>query len=56
MSAGYVKVAETSEVPVGTTKEVEVEGTQILLANVNNSYYAISNKCSHMENALSQGV
>jgi hypothetical protein len=25
MSAGYVKVAETSEVPVGTMKKVEVE-------------------------------
>ena len=56
MSAGYVKVAETSEVPVGTLKEVEVEGIQILIANVNGNYYAISNKCSHMGHALSQGV
>jgi nitrite reductase/ring-hydroxylating ferredoxin subunit len=38
MSADYVKVAETSAVPVGTMKEVEVEGTQILIANVNGNY------------------
>lgn len=56
MSADYVKVAETWAVPVGTMKEVEVEGTQILIANVNGNYYAISNKCSHMGNPLSQGV
>jgi hypothetical protein len=36
MSADYVKVAETSAVPVGTMKEVE--GTQILIANVNGNY------------------
>jgi len=56
MSAGYVKVAKTSDVPVGTMKEVDVVGIQILIANVSGNYYAISNKCSHMRNALSQGV
>ncbi|MGB9371308.1 MAG: Rieske 2Fe-2S domain-containing protein [Halobacteriota archaeon] len=54
MGADYVKVAETSEVPVGTMKEVE--GAQILIANVNGNYYAISNKCSHMGTPFSQGV
>ena len=56
MSVDYVKVAETSEVPVGTMKEVEVGGAQILIANVNGNYYAISTKCSHMGTPLSQGV
>lgn len=56
MSAGYVKVAETSEVPAGNMKKVEVEGTQILIANVNGNYYAISNKCSLMGNALTQAL
>ena len=56
MSSDYVKVAEASEIPVGTTKKAEVEGTEILIANVNGDYYAISNKCSHMGTPLSEGV
>lgn len=44
MSSDFIKIAETSEVPVGTVKEVKVAGTQILIANVNGNYYAIGNK------------
>jgi len=56
MTSDYVKVAETSEIPVSTMKKVEVDGTEILIANVNGNFYAISNKCTHMGKALSQGV
>jgi 3-phenylpropionate/trans-cinnamate dioxygenase ferredoxin component len=56
MTSDYVKVAETSEVPIGTMKKAEVDGTEILVANVNGNYYAISNKCSHMGTPLSEGV
>jgi nitrite reductase/ring-hydroxylating ferredoxin subunit len=30
--------------------------TQVLLVNVNGTYYAIGNKCTHMECLLSNGV
>jgi nitrite reductase (NADH) small subunit len=43
-----VKVAEESQIPIGSTKKAAVDGTEILIANVNGDYYAISNKCSHM--------
>lgn len=56
MSSDYVKVAETSEIPASTMKKAELDGTEILIANVNGNYYAISNKCSHMGDPLSQGV
>jgi 3-phenylpropionate/trans-cinnamate dioxygenase ferredoxin subunit len=56
MSLDYVRVAGTSEIPVGTMKKTEVEGTEILIANVKGDYYVIGNTCTHMRTALSQGV
>ena len=51
----YVKVGETSEVPLGTMKLFAAEGREILVVNVNGSLYAIGGKCSHMGGDLSQG-
>ena len=56
MSSDYVRVARTSEIPVGTMKKAEVSGKEILIANVNGDFYAINNKCTHMGNPLSEGV
>jgi nitrite reductase/ring-hydroxylating ferredoxin subunit len=56
MGSDYVRVAGTSEIPVGTLKKAEVKGTEILIANVNGDYYVIGNTCTHMRTALSQGV
>ena len=56
VGSGYVRVAGTSEIPVGKMKAVEVEGNDILIANVNGNYYAINNKCGHAGGNLSQGV
>jgi nitrite reductase/ring-hydroxylating ferredoxin subunit len=56
MSSDCVRVGGTSEIPVGTMKKEEVEGTEILMANVNGDYYIIGNTCPHMGTALSQGV
>ncbi|MGQ9722997.1 MAG: Rieske (2Fe-2S) protein [Candidatus Jordarchaeum sp.] len=52
---GFVKVAETSEVPTGKMKMVKVEGKEILITNVNGKYYAIVNKCTHRGGDLSKG-
>lgn len=56
MEAGYVRVAGKSEVPVGKMKAVKLEGKEILIANVNENYYAIGNRCTHSGGDLSQGV
>ena len=56
MSSDCVRVAGTSEIPVGTMKKAEVEGTEILIANVDSDYYIIGNTCPHRGTALSQGV
>ena len=52
---GFVKVAETSEVSIGTMKMVKLEEKEILIANVSGNYYAIGNRCTHAGGDLSKG-
>jgi 3-phenylpropionate/trans-cinnamate dioxygenase ferredoxin subunit len=52
---GFVKVAETSEIPAGKMKMVKLEDKEILIANVNGNYYAIANRCTHKNGDLSKG-
>ena len=51
----FTKVAETSEIPVGKMKMVRIKDEEILIANVNGSFYAIANPCTHSGRALSEG-
>lgn len=55
MESGFVIVARKSELPVGKMKRVKVEGKEVLIANVNGTYYAVGNKCTHANVDLSQG-
>ncbi len=52
---GFVKVAETSEIPIGNLKMVKLEGKEILITNANGNYYAIGNRCTHAGGDLSKG-
>ena len=52
----FVKVAEISEIPSGQMKVVNIEEKEILIANVNGTYYAIGNICTHKEGDLSKGT
>ncbi len=54
MQINFVKVAEKSEVPLGTTKAVKFEGKDVLIANVNGTFYAVALKCTHMGGDLSK--
>jgi len=56
MESGYVRLAGKAEVPIGKMKAVKLEGKEILIANVDNNYYAIGNRCTHAGGDLSQGV
>lgn len=51
-----VKVAETSEIPLGQMKVFKSAEKQVLIANVNGVYYAIGNVCTHMGGDLSKGT
>ena len=54
--AGFVKVAKTNEVAPGQGKMVEVSGKKIALFNVEGSFYAIDDTCTHRGGPLSEGV
>ena len=51
---GY-EVAKTSEIPIGKMKKVTIEGTEVLVANVDGKYYAVGNGCTHAGGDLSEG-
>jgi 3-phenylpropionate/trans-cinnamate dioxygenase ferredoxin subunit len=51
----YVKVADKADLPPNKMIMVVVGGKEALLANVDGSYYAIANKCSHAGGSLAKG-
>jgi nitrite reductase/ring-hydroxylating ferredoxin subunit len=53
--ANFVRVAATSEIPMGQGKTVEVNGKQIALFNSNGTFYAIDNTCKHQGGPLGEG-
>jgi nitrite reductase/ring-hydroxylating ferredoxin subunit len=50
---GFVKVARVSEIPAGTMKHVEADRTEICIANVGGTFYAIGDRCGHENDRLS---
>lgn len=55
-SPEFVKVAETSEVPLGKKKIVKTQGKEVLLANMEGKYYTIGGRCTHQGGDLSKGT
>ena len=53
--SGFVKVAATSEIPDGSMKQVSVGEIDVMLANVNGTFYALNNKCTHAGGPLAKG-
>lgn len=51
----FARAANTSEVPTGSIREVQVGGTAVALANVGGKFYAINNTCLHRGGPLGQG-
>jgi nitrite reductase/ring-hydroxylating ferredoxin subunit len=50
-----IEVAKTDEIPVGKTKHVEANGKEIMIANVDGKYFALSDRCGHSGALLSMG-
>jgi NAD(P)H-dependent nitrite reductase small subunit len=53
--AQFVKVATTDEIAPGAGKQIEVNGKQIALFNLDGSFYAIDNTCTHRGGPLAEG-
>jgi nitrite reductase/ring-hydroxylating ferredoxin subunit len=56
MEDDYVKVAVMAEIQPGKMKAIKIEDKEILLANVEGKYYAVSNRCDHEGVDLSTGT
>jgi len=54
--AGFVKVGKTTDLSPGQGKSVEVSGKKIAIFNVDGSYYAIDDACTHRGGRLSEGA
>jgi nitrite reductase/ring-hydroxylating ferredoxin subunit len=50
-----VKLAATNDLKPNQMKVVNAEGKPILLVNIEGTYYAIGNRCTHMGCMLSNG-
>jgi nitrite reductase/ring-hydroxylating ferredoxin subunit len=50
-----LEVADVDEIPMGKMKHVEVNGREILVANVDGKFYAIDDRCGHASARLSSG-
>lgn len=56
LETGFTKIASTNEIASGQMKKTQLDGTDILIANINGNYYAIEDKCPHMKGDLSAGT
>lgn len=55
MTTTFIDVGAASAVPPGRMVHVEAAGREILLANVNGTFHAVSDRCSHEGARLSGG-
>lgn len=55
-TAEFVRVATADEIPPGKGKAVTVDGRRIALFNVNGTFYAIDDTCTHEEASLAEGA
>jgi nitrite reductase/ring-hydroxylating ferredoxin subunit len=48
-------IAKASELPSRSMKHVEIKGKEIAIINLDGKYYAINDRCGHMNAPLSKG-
>jgi len=51
----FVEVAKVDEIPAGKMKHIEINGKEIVIANANGKFYALNDRCAHMNAPLSMG-
>lgn len=48
-------VAKASAIPPGTTRRVDIDGTSVLLCNIDGTFYAVEDICTHDGGELDGG-
>jgi nitrite reductase/ring-hydroxylating ferredoxin subunit len=56
LSEDFVKVADTKDIQSSQMKEVQVDGENICIVNVEGKYYAIGSICTHEGGPLADGM
>ena len=51
----YVEAGKVSEITEGHMKHVEINGKEIVIANLDGKFYAFAERCGHMNARLSRG-
>ena len=55
MSGEFVKIGSLDSYPAGSKKKVQVNGEDLLVANLSGKIYAIGDICTHRGCSLSEG-
>ena len=55
LSTNFVKVAETKDIQSSNMRAIDLDGERAGIANVDRSYYAIGNICTHLGGPLNEG-
>ena len=55
MNESLIKIAETSQIPVGKMQLFKIDDKNILICNLDGKFYAMNGKCTHMGGDLSKG-
>ena len=50
-----LEVGKVDEIPIGKMKHVEVNGKEIVISNIDGKFYAMDDRCRHMNARLSMG-
>jgi len=53
---GKVIVGKKSDIPPGKLHKAEVDGKQLVVANIDGNYFAMDDTCTHMGASLSEGT
>ncbi|RPJ61797.1 MAG: Rieske (2Fe-2S) protein [Dehalococcoidia bacterium] len=52
----FIVAGKQSDYPVGAMHAINLEGTEVLVANIGGNIYALNNRCPHMGGKLSKGL
>jgi nitrite reductase/ring-hydroxylating ferredoxin subunit len=55
MADEFTRVADVSEIAKGSMKAVKLGENEVMIANVDGTFYALKNKCTHMGGPLARG-
>ena len=53
---GKILVGKTADIPVGKMQKVSADGKEIVVMNIDGSYFAMDDTCTHAGASLAEGT